>query len=178
MTSQVNEWIYSLRRDDAESQQAFENLYDTFYRPVFLLAVSITNDVSVAEDVAQEVFITVKKRAASFYSDSSGRAWIFSITRNLSRYFLRTVSSEQGKIRKLVEGSVEFEKDVLDGIVVSQALDVLNSSEYQTVLLHVFGGFSLREIADNTGVAYGTVLWRYHEARKKLKQYYEGGMQK
>ena len=175
MTSQVNEWICALRQDDAESRQAFENLYSTFYRPVFLLAVSITNDVPMAEDVAQEVFVTIKKRASFFYPNSSARAWIFSITRNISRYFLRTAVSERQKALDAEPPVAEFEKNVLEGIVVSQAMDVLNSGEYLTVLLHVFGGFSLKEIAAGTNTAYGTVLWRYHEARKKLKQYYEGG---
>lgn len=175
MADQVNEWLCVLQRDGAESRQAFENLYGAYYQPVFLLAVSITNDVSLAEDVAQEVFITVKRQAGRFRPESSGRAWILAITRNIARYYARTDRAEEYKMRQSGEAcAAEFEKQVLDGIVISEAMERLNSAEYRTVLLHVFGGFTLREIASHTDTAYGTVLWRYHEARKKLKKYYEG----
>lgn len=175
MADQVNEWLCALKSEDDGSRQAYEDLYDAYYQPVFLLAVSITSDASMAEDVAQEVFITVKRQASRFRPESSGRAWIFAITRNIARYYARAVRAEEFKMRQSGEAiTAEFEKRVLDGIVISEAMERLNSAEYQTVLLHVFGGFTLREIASHTGTAYGTVLWRYHEARKKLMKYYEG----
>lgn len=63
---------------------------------------------------------------------------------------------------------------VLEDIVIAKAMAALNVNEYKTIVLHVFGGYSLKEIAAHTDTPYGTVLWRYHKARGKLVAYYEG----
>ncbi len=172
MHEPINEWLGALRQDGEAAEAALEKLYEACYQPVFLLAVSITGEAGAAEDVAQEVFITLKKQAARYIPGRSGRAWIAAITRNISRYALRTARAEQKKYQT-EEPAAAFDKQVLDGILISDAMDRLNSREYRIVLLHVFGGYTLREIAVYTETAYGTVLWQYHEARKKLRQYYE-----
>lgn len=56
--------------------EALARLYQHFYRPVYLLAVSRTSDPSLAEDIAQEVFLTIRTQAAS-YESGNARSWIF-----------------------------------------------------------------------------------------------------
>lgn len=52
--------------------EALARLYQHFYRPVYLLAVSRTSDPSLAEDIAQEVFLTIRTQAASYESGNAG----------------------------------------------------------------------------------------------------------
>lgn len=66
----------------------------------------------------------------------------------------------------------EFEKECLDGILAAQALQCLSAAEYPVVMLHVFGDFKLKEIAGYLKIPYGTVLWRYHQAKQKLRKFY------
>lgn len=154
---------------------ALEALYTAFYRPVFLLAASLTSDAQLAQDVAQEVFVTVRTCAGQYRPGSNARAWIFGVTRNAARYCLRKARWEQ-PTDPLPEAPVPgggMESHCLDGIVVNEALACLSAGEYPVVLLHVFAGIKLTEIAAALDIPYGTVLWRYAEARKKLKQYYQ-----
>lgn len=174
MGSHIDDWLIELQGGGAPAGQALEKLYEEMYRPIFLLAASITNDTTMAEDAAHEVFITLRRQAAHYSPGSSGRAWIFSITRNVSRYLLRTARAEERKIQDMAAGTAEFEACVLEDIVIAKALEGLNANEYKTIVLHVFGGYSLKEIAVHTDTPYGTVLWRYHKARGKLAAYYKG----
>ena len=65
------------------------------------------------------------------------------------------------------------ETGCLETMLVGEALRVLSAGEYPVVVLHVFAGLKLTEIARYLDIPYGTVLWRYSEGKKKLKRYYE-----
>ena len=127
MDGYIDEWLVDLQGDGETAGQALEKLYQEMYRPVFLLAASITNDTAMAEDAAHEVFLTLRRQAARYTPGSSGRAWIFSITRNVSRYLLRTARAEEHKIRSIDDGA-EFETCVLEDIVIAKAMAALNEA--------------------------------------------------
>lgn len=77
MGGYIDEWLVDLQGEGEQAGQALEKLYQEMYRPVFLLAASITNDTAMAEDAAHEVFLTLRRQAARYTPGSSGRAWIF-----------------------------------------------------------------------------------------------------
>lgn len=64
-------------------------IYREFYHPVYLLAVSLVKEPTLAENVAQEVFLTVRTCAGRYKLGTNPRAWLFGITKNVARYFLR-----------------------------------------------------------------------------------------
>jgi RNA polymerase sigma-70 factor (ECF subfamily) len=63
-------------------REAFELLYDTFFQRIYRFAVRRLGDSAEAEDVTQEVFMTVVKALPSFQGTSSLLVWMFGITRN------------------------------------------------------------------------------------------------
>lgn len=154
---------------------ALEALYTAYYRPVFLLAVSLTSNAELAQDVAQEVFVTVRTCAGQYRPGTNARAWLFGVTKNAARYLQRKTRYEQptDTLPEIPVPGGGMESRCLEGIVLSEALGCLSAGEYPVVLLHVFAGMKLTEIAAALSVPYGTVLWRYAEARKKLKRYYQ-----
>lgn len=52
MGDYIDEWLVDLQGEGEQAGQALEKLYQEMYRPVFLLAASITNDTAMAEDAA------------------------------------------------------------------------------------------------------------------------------
>ena len=64
------------------SVEAFSLLYETYFPRVYRFAVKRLRDTGEAEDVTQEVFLTVFNVLASFRGQSSLLVWIFGITRN------------------------------------------------------------------------------------------------
>lgn len=64
------------------SREHFDLLYETYFPRVFRFALKRLGDPGEAEDVAQEVFMTLLTALASYQGQSSLLVWIFGITRN------------------------------------------------------------------------------------------------
>ena len=64
------------------SRKHFDMLYDAYFPRVYRFALKRLHDTGEAEDVTQEVFITVFRALRTFQGDSSLLVWIFGITRN------------------------------------------------------------------------------------------------
>ena len=60
------------------SERAFEELYEGMKRGVFALAYSYLRNYEDAEDVLQQTFLTVKRKAYLYRVGTDARAWIFS----------------------------------------------------------------------------------------------------
>ena len=72
------------------SREHFDLLYETYFPRVYGFALKRLRDPGEAEDVAQEVFMTLMTALASFKGDSSLLVWIFGVTRNkVNRRFRR-----------------------------------------------------------------------------------------
>jgi RNA polymerase sigma-70 factor (ECF subfamily) len=67
----------------AGSQDHFEMLYESYFPRVYRFALKRLNDTAEAEDVAQEVFLTVFNALESFEGNSTLLVWIFGVTRNV-----------------------------------------------------------------------------------------------
>ena len=72
------------------SREHFELLYDAYFPRVYSFALKRLRDPGEAEDVTQEVFVTVHKALGTWAGNSSLLVWIFGITRNkVNRRFRR-----------------------------------------------------------------------------------------
>lgn len=67
-----------------KDQSAFAELVDRHIKPVFRLSYSIQKDVMRAEDVTQEVFMTLWEKADTWQPTGQLRSWLFRIARNKS----------------------------------------------------------------------------------------------
>jgi RNA polymerase sigma-70 factor (ECF subfamily) len=66
----------------AGSREHFEMLYEAYFPRVFRFALKRMRDAGEAEDVTQEVFVTVFRALRSYQGNSSLLVWIFGIARN------------------------------------------------------------------------------------------------
>lgn len=71
------------------SREHFDLLYNSYFPRVYRFALKRLGDSAEAEDVTQEVFITVLRVLGSYRGDSSLLVWIFGITRNTANRRLR-----------------------------------------------------------------------------------------
>ena len=75
----INNFVSQLR---AGNQGAFEKLVNDYQHKVFNTAISMVQDHGIAEDISQEVFVTVFRSILSFNEQSSLSTWIYRITVN------------------------------------------------------------------------------------------------
>lgn len=158
---------------DMESFQAF---YGRYAGRVLAYARQLSRNRDVAEDVVQEVFVVVWRRAASYRPDRGDPAgWLYTITRNkLVDHWRRTgepLALEEIDERRLAE--VEEPGDLR--LSVRQALSRVAPEQRRAIEMAYFGGLTYEETARRLDLPLGTLKSRIRSGLKTLKSLLEGG---
>ena len=136
---------------------------DTVYR----LALCRMQNVADAEDVYQDVFLSLLRQSERDWDGEYLKAWLIRTTLNrcadLHRFRLRRPVLSLDDVPELAQGADE------SGAEVWEAVNRLPEKLRIPVHLHHGEGYSTEEIADMTGVPAATVRTRLHRARGKLK---------
>ena len=157
---------------------AFEELYARHHRRVYSLCLRMTQNVTEAEDLAQEAFIQLFRKIGSFRGESAFTTWLHRLTVNqvLMHFRKRSVKRErttkEGDIPvQIVRGTENPNKmPVLDRISLDRALKQLPPGYHSVFVLHDIEGHEHEEIAKILGVAVGTSKSQLHKARMKLRR--------
>lgn len=155
------------------SQKAFSELYDMYSPNLYGLIHTIVKDTEVANDLLQECFINIWKKAPQ-YSPEKGSffTWSLNICRNKSIDYLR----KQKRERDYVESGAKTNPD-------AQTLSFINTNiiglremiqklpeEQQIIIDYLyFRGFTQSETAEALDLPLGTVKTRARMAIKGLK---------
>ena len=83
-------WIDQIAEGD---ENALKKIYDAYASKVFNTVLSYTKNQEDAEEIHQDIFITLYNTASSFRKDSKVSTWIYRITVNKSLDFLRKKKS-------------------------------------------------------------------------------------
>jgi len=158
---------------------AIELLYDRYGRLAYSLAFRVLNDAGAAEDVVQEAFLAVWRRADSFDRERGGvRTWMASIVHHRALDRLRGRSGRNRSElplealpahRSTSADSWEQVAENLERDEIRRALDALSPDQRETIELAYFGGFSQSEISTRLGVPLGTVKGRTRLALRRLR---------
>ncbi len=165
---------------------ALEALYDRHHRVAMGLAMRLLQNRQEAEDVVQEAFLTVWRRASTYHEErGSVRNWLLSIVHHGAVSQLRQhrpVQWPEAWGEPPLEPPDEAETDVLDQAMrrieaqrVRAALLALPTEQRETLVLAYFGGLSCQQIAERTGVPLGTVKGRLRLALQKLRLTLQAG---
>ncbi len=195
-TGHTSEWSGSSPAKDSElvddflrgSEQAFNRLVNKYQNKVHNLCFRIMGDRHEAQDMAQEVFMTMHKSLRYFRGDSLLSTWVYRITVNHCknrikflgrRRYYRSVSIDQPL--ELDEGEAYFEpedssptpEDIMESRqlqeLVQKAISTLDPDHRLAVVLRDIEHLSYEEIAEALNIKVGTVKSRIHRARAELK---------
>jgi RNA polymerase sigma-70 factor (ECF subfamily) len=171
-----------LRRVRAGDRDAIDDLYQRFRRPAYALARRILGDDGLAEDVLQDVFVTVWRDPSAFdRARGSVASWLLAMVHHKAVDAVRREESHrrrQGRAQDdLVLSAPTAARDVEDDAVgrveserVRVALGVLPSLQREALTLAYYGGYTQREVAALTGAPLGTVKTRMLAGMRKLKE--------
>jgi len=171
------EAIERLRGGDIEGLATLVTRYQT---EATRIAQLITRDRALAEDVVQNAFVRVYDRIAQFDTSRPFAPWFFRIVSNdaikAARRSSRHVSlSDQGsnafdQLPDDAPGPDELLATLEQFDSVTAALGQLTPEQRAAIVLRYYAGLTDREVALRLGSAPGTVRWRLHAARKRLRQ--------
>ncbi len=164
------------------NNQAFEELVLRYKNPLYQYILSLVKNESVAEDLFQEVFISLFKHAGTYKPEGKFKAWLFLTARNKVLNYWRDTKNvtsldqtDDDGNAYLQETLADNSRPILDELswqdlqeTVRQALEKLSPRQREMMYLRQF--MSFQEIADTVGRPLGTVLADCHRAVKKLRQ--------
>jgi RNA polymerase sigma-70 factor (ECF subfamily) len=170
-------------------QSSFNRLVLKYQNKVFNLCYRMLGDRNEAEDVAQEVFMTLFRSVQHFRGDSLFSTWVFRITVNHCKNRLKYLSrrnyyktqsldhpfqTEEGEVRPDTEDEGQSPEETLLSNEVQEAVQLkineLDSEHRTAIVLRDIQGLSYQEIAEILGLKEGTVKSRIHRARLELKE--------
>ena len=159
--------------------RAFETIYERHCGAAFSLAYRMCGKRALAEDVAQEAFLSIW-RSGGRYDRARGsvRTWVLGIVHNRAIDALRRSvvherrrASDEGieerfeaRERTEVEAARREEANTIRGM-----LDTLPEEQSRVIELAYFGGFTHSEIAEMLGAPIGTVKGRMRLGLEKLR---------
>lgn len=162
------------------NRDAFGQLFDHFYSPVFAYCLRRLLVRAVAEDVTSEVFLKVAARIHGFSGTCAEdfRRWLFRIATNeinahlrqsIRRRELLEAAARMGTINAAVSTSLLANETPVDWEEVYQALDELSDREQSIISLRFFAGFKHDQIANALDIETGTVRVALNRALNKLR---------
>ncbi|MDQ2789696.1 MAG: sigma-70 family RNA polymerase sigma factor [Actinomycetota bacterium] len=169
------------RRIGNSDRAALSLLYQRFGRPCYSLARRICVDEGLAEDVVQEVFLTLWRNSTRFEpSRGSFATWLLTVTHHKAVDAVRRESAIRRRTATAPEAGEDWSPTSAPGAdqaamarvaagQVRAALHRLPTEQRQALALAYFGGHTQREIAVQTGVPLGTVKSRMFTAVKRLR---------
>jgi len=175
------ELVEAAQRGDS---QAFGTLMRRHQRRVYRLALQLVRRGAEAEDVTQETFVRAYGALDRFDGRSEPFTWIYRIAVNLSLNVIRarkpserSSSPDDPQIEPLLSeraaGSnpeaARADREL--GAALNAGIDALSEVLRTTLLLVVVDGMAHADAARVLGCSEGTVAWRVHEARRRLREY-------
>ncbi len=168
------------RLGDADGA-ALSQLYQRFGRPCYSLARRICADEGLAEDVVQEVFLTLWRDPTRFDPSRGGFAtWLLTLIHHKAVDVVRKESTIRRRMVAAPEAGEDWSPTPAPGAdqaamarvaagQVRAALHRLPAEQRHVLALAYFGGHTQREIAVLTGVPLGTVKSRMFTAVQRLR---------
>ncbi|MEG1365487.1 MAG: RNA polymerase sigma factor, partial [Cetobacterium sp.] len=133
---------------------------------VYYKILSVVKNPEDAEDIAQEVFISVYKNLKSFRKDSNLYTWIYRIAINKTYDFFRKRKLNMELNDEIL--NLESYTDVHGPILLEENLKKLSFQEREIVVLKDIYGYKLREIADMKDLNLSTIKTIYYKAIKDM----------
>ncbi|HKR66100.1 MAG TPA: RNA polymerase sigma factor [Thermoanaerobaculia bacterium] len=153
-------------------------IYDRYSGRIYNFAFRFLKNAEAAEDAVQEVFVKMMRHANQFNGDAKLSTWLFSITANWCRDYLRKADNkakETADVLVTLPAPSELAPDRSlekreNETLVRRALESLTAEQREAILLSRYQGLSYAEIAQIAGCSEGAVKTRVFRAMETLKK--------
>ena len=157
--------------------QAFGILVDKYREGIYAFAYAELRDFQDAQDVTQEVFLQAYRKLRSLRKQESFAFWLYRIAHRHCVQWFRARSKRvdrdfiEDQDPKAVDNlSLDsYSRSQLDQYV-REALDLLPDAYSEVLVLHYFGGLTIKDIAKAIGVSPGAIGMRLSRARARMKE--------
>jgi len=157
---------------------AFEEIYRRTSGFVYNVAWRVTGNKEDAEEVGQNVFVTVYRKLSGFRFESSLKTWLYRITVNRALNYVKKTSRERSVTVSYDDALAHPDAGLgaaatparkpADPQRIEQILEHLNPDQRACIVLRSIEGLSYQEIAQALNINVNTVRSRIKRARETL----------
>jgi RNA polymerase sigma factor (sigma-70 family) len=170
-TSEDKRVVETFLKDRTE--ESFLPLFAAFCVRIRRFFVLHGLDTHVAEDLSQEVFVKVYRKANELRDADRFFPWMYAIARNVlishwRQQKTRIVETELEPLAREETGVFVSETEGIPKLRLMEWLERLETEERDLVLLRFVDGLSYKELAVALNAPVGTIKWRISEVRRKL----------
>lgn len=175
------EGVFLFKKKQILPKNIQNHIYNIYFDKVFKVALSVTRDSKLAEDVCQETFLICFEKYYQLRDPEKTGPWLTTITLNTARALLkehnRIIPISLNDILETKENNVynpefELEKQEIHDLFIGLIFQL--PIEFQEVIiLKYYHDLEVREIADLLDIPEGTIKSRLNRARQKLKSHLE-----
>ena len=164
----------SAAQGDAAS---FKALLERHYETVYAVAYRYSGQREDAEDIAQDVCLSLATKLRSYRGEARFKTWLYRITVNAARDLHRKraasgrLNETYAELTDLARG--EAAQTATEIAWLYECLDRLAEPTRETAVLVLAEGMSHKQAAEVLEVKESTVSWRMHELKKQLKAFAE-----
>ncbi len=152
---------------DTVRELSARELVDMYSSVIYRLAYSRLCSVHDAEDITQDVLLKYIRSKKSFRDEEHRKAWLLRVTINTIKSF---VSSAYNRHRAGLDEATELTYEEKEPTGVADAVAKLPEKYRIVIHLFYFEELSVKQIAQITGKAEGTVKARLSRGRQQLKE--------
>lgn len=160
----------------SDKRYAFKEIFKKFYASQVMFAFKLLGSKHDAEDVVQEVFLSIWKSNNIFKNEIAFKAYLYMSTKNRSIDFIR-----KKKFKKEELDNNFFSDEEVDLIVREEAYSLLYKAikelppQTRRVILKSMEGLTVQETANALGISINTVKTLKLKAYRKLREMYGAG---
>ncbi len=173
---QKDHLVYRLKKKEKE---AYQLLFDTYFERLFLFASNFVFIDDVANDIVQDVFISLWEKSDSLDVNSSLKSFLYAMVRNRCINYIRDMKVEDRNKRLFLEAHIY--SDTIDAIEDEDLLEEIRAfiNELPEQCREIFKlrtmyGYKYTEIAEEMDVSVDTVKVQLKRAKDKLKLKFSG----
>lgn len=158
----------------AGDHQAFREIYDKYYKRIYLYSYRLLGEGEGAKEVANEVMLEIWRGAKRFRGESKPSTWMFGIAVNKVRKTIKKrpphhedlESAEKRADGKLTQDDATYGSELREQM--RMAINRLSREHREVLDMTYYQGLSVKEIAEITDCPPNTVKTRMFYARKRL----------
>ena len=147
-----------------------QEIVQTYSDTLIRIAVHQTKNMSEAEDIVQDVFMTLMKQRKPFDHEDHLKAWLIKVTFNKCKDYFKS-----SRVTKTVPITEEMSFIAKEEQMVLTEIFELSPEERVIVYLHYYEGYTTAEMAELLEINVNTVGSKLRRARMKLKTILEEG---
>ncbi len=167
------------------SSDALCSIYQKYKKDLLKLAAILLNDVSDAEDIVHDVFVSFAQSAEKLKLRGNLKSYLLTCVANRARNRNRATQQRQtvglDKAETIVSDSKRPEELIICSEELRQRSDAIGQLPYEqreVVILHLRAGMRFRQIARLQGISVNTIKGRYRYGLDKLRSILDGEMEK